>query len=140
MKEIWKNIKDYEGLYQVSNLGNVKSLKTNKCLYYSKSKNYLRVGLNKNGIRRGYSIHRLVAQTFIPNPDNLPCINHKDCNGHNNKVDNLEWCTYKYNNSYKNHYLKKNISATIYYLKRDYPNEQEIIELAEKLKDKINNL
>ena len=140
MKEIWKDIKDYEGLYQVSNLGNVKSLKTNKNLYYSKSKNYLRVSLNKNGIRKGYSIHRLVAQAFIPNPNNYPCVNHKDCNGNNNKVNNLEWCTYKQNNSYKNHHLKRNISFAIYFLKRNYSNEIELISELEKIRNKINNL
>lgn len=140
MKEIWKDIKNYEGLYKISNLGNVKSLKTNKNLYYSKSRNYLRVSLNKNGIRKGYFIHRLVAQAFIPNPNNYPCVNHKDCNGNNNKVNNLEWCTYKQNNSYKNHNLKRNISSAIYYLKNDYPKEQEIISQLEKIKEKINVL
>ncbi len=138
--EIWKDIKDYEGLYKISNLGNVKSLKTNKNLYYSKSRNYLRVSLNKNGIRKGYSIHRLVAQTFIPNPNNYPCVNHKDCNGNNNKVNNLEWCTYKQNNSYKNHHLKSKISSAIYFLKRDYSNEIELISELEKIRNKINNL
>ena len=138
--EIWKDIKGYEGLYQISNLGNVKSLKTNKNLYYSKSRNYLRVSLNKNGIRKGCSIHRLVAQTFIPNPNNYPCVNHKDCNGNNNKVNNLEWCTYKQNNSYKNHHLKRNISSAIYFLKRNYSNEIELISELEKIRNKINNL
>ena len=138
--EVWKDIKGYEGLYQVSNLGNVKSLKTNKNLYYSKSRNYLRVGLNKNGVRRGFSIHRLVAQAFIPNPKNKPCVNHKDCNPKNNCVDNLEWCTHKYNNSYKNHHLKRNISSAIYFLKRDYSNEKKLIKELEKIRNKINNL
>lgn len=140
MQEIWKDIKDYEGLYKISNLGNVKSLKTNKNLYYSKSKNYLRVSLNKDGIRKGYSIHRLVAEAFIPNPNNYPCVNHKDCNGNNNNVDNLEWCTHKQNNSYKNHHLKRNVSSAIYFLKRDYFNEKELIKELEEIRNKINNL
>ena len=140
MEEMWKDIAGYEGKYQVSNLGNVKSLKTNRNLYYSKSKKYLRVGLSKNGIRKGYSIHRLVAQAFLPNPKNKPCINHKDCNGHNNRVDNLQWCTYKENNSYKNHNLKKNISSVLYFLKRDYPDEIELIKNIEVIKNKIENL
>jgi len=140
VKEIWKDIKGYEKLYQVSNLGNIKSLKTGKNLYYSKSKRYLRVGLFKDKKRKGFSIHRLVAEAFIPNPNNYPCVNHKDCNGNNNRVDNLEWCTYKQNNDYKNHHLKRNISSAIYYLKKDYPEEKEIINDLEKIKDKIKNL
>ena len=96
MKEIYRDIKGYEGLYQVSNLGNVKSLNynnTNKekvlqlCAH---EKGYLYVGLYKNGKRKSYIVHRLVAETFLNNPDNLPEINHKDENKTNNCVDNLE--------------------------------------------------
>lgn len=138
--EIWRDIKGYENLYQVSNLGNVRSLKTNKNLYYSKSRRYLRVGLFKDKKRSCFSIHRLVAEAFIPNPNNYPCVNHKDCNGNNNKVDNLEWCTYKQNNNYKNHHLKRNISSAIYYLRKDYPKEKELINDLEKIQDKIKIL
>jgi hypothetical protein len=141
MQEIWKDIKGYENLYQVSNLGNVKNKNTNKQLYYSGStKGYLRVGLFKNKKRKMFYIHRLVAQTFIKNKGNKPCVNHKDCNILNNRVENLEWCTYKENNSYKNHHLKRNISSALYYLKKDYPNELDIIKELEKIKEKIKIL
>lgn len=100
MKEIWKNIKGYEGIYQISNLGNVRNL-----LSYERKnlkgeiteKGYIRVSLHKNGFRKVFRVHRLVAQAFIPNPLNKPQINHKDGNKLNNCVDNLEWATNKEN-------------------------------------------
>lgn len=101
--EIWKDIEGYEGLYQVSNLGNVKSLRfgKDKVLKPIKIKNnYLRVDLFKQGKHNLYLVHRLVARAFIDNPNNLPMINHKDENTSNNKVSNLEWCDAKYNINY----------------------------------------
>lgn len=150
MQEIWKDIPNYQGLYQISNCGRVKSLprKNNKRIInkeiikvFTKLPNgYLKVGLSKNGKTKHYFVHRLVAEAFIPNLENKPCVNHKDCNKENNNVNNLEWVTHKENNSYKNHHLKRNISSVIYYLKRDYADKRNVIELAEKLKDKIANL
>jgi hypothetical protein len=101
MQEIYKDIQGFEGLYQVSNLGNVKSLKTKnkkeKLLAQenSKSKNthYKRVKLHKNGEYKRFLLHRLVAIHFIPNTDNKPQVNHIDNNTCNNSVPNLEWCT-----------------------------------------------
>lgn len=99
MKEIWKDIEDYEGLYQVSNLGNVRSLNYNgthkikEMAHQLMRKGYLRVHLSKNNKSKRISIHRLVAETFIPNPNNLPQVNHIDGNKQNNCVSNLEWCT-----------------------------------------------
>ena len=99
--EIWKDIKGYEGLYQVSNLGNIKSIRTNKNLLFEENyKGYLRVSLCKNGKHKHYKVHRLVGIAFIPNEYNLPQINHKDENKHNNAIDNLEWCDNWYNNHY----------------------------------------
>ena len=110
MKEIWKDIPGYEGLYQVSDLGNVRSI--NRCVKHGKhgSMNikgkilaqhsdgeYLKVKLGKNGKMKTHKVHRLVATAFIDNPDNLPVVNHIDCNKLNNSVDNLEWCTISYN-------------------------------------------
>lgn len=98
--EIYKDIEGYENLYQVSNLGNVKSLKRNQLLRPSNNDGYLCVVLSKYNKQKTYKIHRLVAQAFIPNPDNLPQVNHKDENPSNNSVDNLEYCDCKYNNNY----------------------------------------
>lgn len=104
--EVWKDIPDYEGLYQVSNLGNVRSLnykRTNEirvlklCTHKS---GYKYTHLCKDKVSKNYRIHRLVAEAFLPNPNNLPQVNHKDENKQNNCVDNLEWCTAEYNTNY----------------------------------------
>lgn len=101
-KEIWKDCKGYEGRYQVSNLGRVWSIKSQSYLNGSNDKDgYLRVHLTAiNGKRKVESIHRLVAIAFLENPQGLPQVNHKDENKANNCLDNLEWCTAKYNNIY----------------------------------------
>ena len=94
MKEIFKDIKGFEGLYQISNFGNVKSLKRNIILKPSSNgKGYLHIILYKNCKSKVGRIHRLVAQAFIPNPENKPQINHIDGNKSNNNVNNLEWVT-----------------------------------------------
>lgn len=136
MQEEWRDIKDYKGLYQVSNLGRVKrmfgftsngrrwnSKILQQAFYQSNNSGYYNVFLCKNGKTKRYLVHRLVAQAFIPNPDNLPQINHKDENTKNNCVDNLEWCTCQYNVSYgslpnkqaenirKNNNLQKSVVA-----------------------------
>ena len=117
MCEEWRTIKDYEGLYEISNMGRVKSLP--KCAFtsnpyftgyrHTKEKilkggttklGYKTVTLRKNGKGKFIYIHRLVAEAFIPNPNDLPEVNHKDENPANNCVDNLEWCTHIYNGNY----------------------------------------
>ena len=103
MREEWRDIKGYEGLYQISNLGRVHSYYKRDILEPKEDKGYLRVGLYKNGKRKPYSIHRLVAEAFIPNPNNYPQVNHKDEDKSNNRVSNLEWCTAKYNINYGTH-------------------------------------
>ena len=112
MTEIWKDIVGYEGLYQVSNLGNVKRLKGYKgrgkgyiveehIIQPSiNSRGYQNVILCKNGKTKTFTMHRLVAIAFLYNSDNLPEVNHKDEDKTNNCVDNLEWCTAKYNVNY----------------------------------------
>ena len=92
MKEIWKEIKDYEGLYWISNLGHVKN-RHNKILIPEIRNGYYSVSLCKYGKKHNIRIHRLVAEAFIPNPKELPMINHIDENKLNNAADNLEWCT-----------------------------------------------
>lgn len=101
MKEIWKEILGYERTYEVSNFGRVRNIRTGKILKPTNDKDgYLQLVLSKNGTRKTVKVHRLVAYAFLPNPQNLPQINHKDEDKTNNKVDNLEWCDSKYNNNY----------------------------------------
>lgn len=116
--EIWKDIKGYEGLYQVSNLGRIKCLEHTCPGRYkgkprivkehimtqveNKANGYYYVTLSNSDRGRTFTVHRLVATTFLDNPDNLPCVNHKDETRSNNCVENLEWCTSLYNNTYNN--------------------------------------
>lgn len=114
MEEEWRDINGYEGLYQVSNTGRVRSLGKwidRKCKGKKwqeekilkpkiNKKGYQSVCLYKNGVKKLFQVHRLVAQAFIPNPNNYPCVNHKNEIKDDNRVDNLEWCTVKYNNIY----------------------------------------
>ncbi|MDX5923243.1 NUMOD4 domain-containing protein [Bacillus cereus group sp. BfR-BA-01033] len=95
MKEKWKSITGYEGHYEISNKGNVKSIKFNKCkiLKPFKQKGYPKVRLLIDGIQKTFPVHRLVAQAFIDNPKNKPMVNHKDGNKENNISSNLEWVT-----------------------------------------------
>lgn len=127
--EFWKDIEGYEGLYQVSNKGRIKSLKriidTTK---YKKivgesikkqflgTNGYMMTVLSKNGRKSPKMIHRLVANAFIPNPQNLPQVNHKDENKLNNNADNLEWCSRKYNCQYgtRNKRVGDKQSKTVY--------------------------
>ena len=104
MKEIWVDVKGYEGLYQISNIGRVKSYhydKNGKILKLQINEDgYYKVTLNKNKNKKTYSVHRLVAIHFIDNPNNYSEINHKDENKQNNNFENLEWCSRKYNVNY----------------------------------------
>ena len=100
MNEIWKDIPNYEGLYQASNLGNIRSIRFNKIkLLISAFNNcgykYNCISFKKN--KKNYSIHRLVAKTFIPNPENKPNINHINGIKADNRVENLEWVTHSEN-------------------------------------------
>ncbi|NCC88700.1 MAG: hypothetical protein EOM05_12725 [Clostridia bacterium] len=104
MREIWKDVKGYEGLYQVSNYGEVFGCKRNMKLKTSHDKyGYIVATLTKNSKPKTLKVHRLVATAFINNPLCYPCINHKDEIKDNNSALNLEWCTVAYNNSYGTH-------------------------------------
>lgn len=121
MKEIWKDIKGFEGLYQASNFGRIKSLERHvkhnlvgKLLIKEKIRKtnittagYEYVVLAKDGKNKTYLVHRIIAETFIPNPNNKECVNHIDENKSNNNITNLEWCDYTYNNTYKNIHLRR---------------------------------
>ena len=105
-REIWKDVKGYEGLYQVSNLGRIWSVKSQKYLKPYEGNGYLKVDLfAKNRKRKKEYVHRLVALAFVPNPYNLPQVNHKDGNKKNDTVENLEWVTREYNNYHSYHTL-----------------------------------
>lgn len=114
--EIWKDISGYEGYYQVSSLGNVKSLeRIAKCnnsskriitekllkIYQYKKHLYNYIVLSKNGVNKKYKLHRIIAKGFIENKYNLPFINHIDGVRTNNKIENLEWCTHSHNMKHK---------------------------------------
>jgi hypothetical protein len=144
--EIWKEVKGYEGLYEISNLGNVKSLSRSivrgngvmgKAFVNSKlvkksitRLNYEKVNLSKNNVAKTFAVHRLVAIAFIDNTENKPQVNHKDGNKLNNCVDNLEWCTASENQLHalklgliipkrgKDHYLHNNPKANPQYGKK----------------------
>lgn len=119
MKEEFKPIPGYEGLYEISNHGNVWSIpRINSGRRFGGYKisvsqgrsKYKQVQLSKNGVTTPFLVHRLVALAFVPNPNNLPCVNHKDEDKANNRADNLEWCTYSYNCNYgtRNERIKSN--------------------------------
>ena len=108
--EVWKDIVDYEGYYQVSNKGNVRSIGRKDSIGRKRRgltlklrntrKGYILVDLSKNGIRETKYTHRLVAEAFLPNPNNYPEVNHRDEVKDNNNVENLEWCDTRYNLNY----------------------------------------
>lgn len=123
MVEVWKTIEGFEGLYEVSNTSKIRSVdhfvKCNSGKRLIKGKElkpcdrgngYMFVTLGKDGKQYNMSLHRAVAQAFIPNPENLPEINHKDENPANNLLDNLEWCDRTYNNNYGTRTLRASIS------------------------------
>ena len=100
--EQWKDVVGYEGLYEVSNLGRIRNKNSNKMLTpMTNKKGYLRCELWKDGKRHKFGVHRIVALAWIPNTDeNKDQINHINERKKDNRVENLEWCTSKYNNNY----------------------------------------
>ena len=144
--EQWKDIKSYEGLYQVSNYGRVKSLPkkriTGTGFYIQKerimslqikTKRYYGVGLTKDGAHKNFLVHRLVADAFIENPNNYEEVNHIDCNKLNNKVENLEWCTAEANleHAFKNGLLTKTKGRKL--------SKEECMRISERKKGRVTS-
>lgn len=157
MEEVWRDIKGYEGLYQVSNLGRVKSIGRyikhwRGGLLFRKEKimtprinryGYHQISLSKEGRFKTFTIHQLVAITFIPNPDNFTCVNHKDECKTNNVYTNLEWCDHKYNSNYgtrniriknsETNNIKKSKPVIQYSLSGDFIEEYKSINDAHRI-------
>ena len=143
--EIWKDIPEYKGLYQVSNCGRVKSLtrtiKThsvnNKIIkgkmlkLHTDINKYISIILSNNKITKRIKIHRLVAIAFIPNPENKPCINHKNGIKSDNRVENLEWVTHKENMKHLYDILKHK-STWIGKFGAEHPNSKPVIQYNKK--------
>ena len=131
--EIWKDINGYEGLYEVSNLGRVKSKRK---ILKPINGEYLKVGLSKNGVQKTLYIHRLVAKTFLGR-SNLQ-VNHKDENKHNNYVDNLEWISFKENMNYGTKQDRGSKTKTKYHINQ-YDKEGNFIKQWFNLRDVVLN-
>ena len=144
-KEVWKFIDDR---YQISNYGNFRKNYKNKIKnikVYENSNGYLKAKIYKNCKYKHKMVHRLVAKAFIPNPNNYPVINHIDGNKKNNKVNNLEWCTYRYNSIHAKEHglLKNNIIYAIEAKKKpvnQYDIEGHIIKKWNSVKDASETL
>ena len=159
--EIWKDVVGYEGYYQVSNFGNIRSvdrviysdklhigtkreLKGKMLKPYVNSHGYLALTLTKNGNEKLLRVHRIVAEAFIKNPNNYDQVNHIDGDKTNNKIENLEWCNNQYNvnhaykNGLANHYTK---SVKQYDLKGNYIKTFEsIIKASEAVNGQHTNI
>lgn len=127
MQEIWRDIPNYEELYQASNFGFIRRIHKKGTTHTLKGvinkDGYYRVHLSKNSEVKNFYVHRLIAETFIPNPNNLPFINHKkELEKLNNKIDNLEWCNSKYNANYgtRNQRVAEKIKKPIYQIKDNH--------------------
>lgn len=135
MSEEWRDIKGYEGVYQISNLGHIKRIRCTKggeriIKGFLTKKRYLKVTLHKDGVRKDYLVHRLVAETFIPNPQNKPCVDHIDTDKLNNKVENLRWCTPRENNWNETTRAKRSDTMKkMYEQGAEHPKSMKVVQL-----------
>ena len=136
-----KDIKNYEGLYAITEDGRVWSYKSNKFMTPAQNNGYLFVNLYKEHKLKKAYIHRLVAEAYLPNPDNLPEVNHKDENKANNALSNLEWCTRQYNNSYgmRNERISKALGKSVLCVELDRV-FRSVIEAAKQLNINSSNI
>lgn len=122
-KEVWKDINGYDGIYKVSYYGNVVRFKAKRWVKVKPWKDlrgYLHISLSKDGIRKVQMIHRIVAKSFLANPNNYICVNHIDEDKSNNNVSNLEWCTYKMNDNHGTRNERISKSAEFCHLQYNY--------------------
>ena len=154
-----EDVPDYEGLYQISNLGNVKSLKREVYDKFGKKYNkkerilkpglstgYFTINLCKNGVSKNYMIHKLVIESFIPNPENKPCVNHINGIKTDNRLENLEWVTYSENTKHafkiglqipskrvgENHNRSKLTNESVLYIRKHSSNVESIKNLTQR--------
>lgn len=155
MSEEWKDIEGYEGLYQVSTFGRIRSCNrtietslnvrryTGRIIKQQEHKGYLSVMLSNTGTQTRMPVHRIVAKAFIPNPDNLPEVNHKDENPSNNAVYNLEWCDRLYNANYgtamERMAQKRSVAVEQYDIKGNYINSYRSTREAARALGKNSN-
>ena len=145
MDEIWKNITGYDGLYQVSNKGRVRSFQKGKngaILKHHVARGYAFIGLWNPEEHKSNNllVHRLVAKEFIPNPNAYDEVNHKDENKLNNSVENLEWCTRSYNMAYKNARFRQGLSYSKPVEQLTLDNIPIAVYYAVSIAAKINNI
>lgn len=143
VKEIWKDVIGYEGIYTIDISGTITSNKINrkKGFVFKGGKNasgYITVGLRKDGIHKTCLMHRLLAQHFIPNPESKPYINHINGIRHDNRLENLEWCTQKEN---VHHYINMGLKKVLSLQGHLHPNSrlsfEQILEIRKKYSDGI---
>lgn len=121
--EEWRDVVGYEGIYKISSFGRIMSMSRivkystyTKCTFpclmsqHRKENGYFTIVLKGNGKRKWFSVHRLVAEAFIPNPNGYPCVDHKNDNPLDNRASNLQWCTHEFNNSKEHHRLAESLS------------------------------
>lgn len=115
-EKTWKRVVGYEELYEVSSDGQIRTIASQRLRKFKKDKyGYLQVGLSRNGELKFKTVHRVVAEAFIENPNSLPCINHKDEDKEDNNVENLEWCSVEYNANYgtRNKRISRPVIGTV---------------------------